>query len=90
MGLTIEQMNIFDGAITLDDVYCNIRDINMTKIDAGYRVSFQVMFIVNNKHIDGKMIEKVYDEVPEEEAWDMCYSLLKEILTADGLNFTDA
>jgi hypothetical protein len=31
----------------------------------------------------------MYDEVPEEEIWDLSYSLLKEILSEDGLEFED-
>lgn len=90
MGLTIEEMSIFEGAITVNNVYCNIRDITITKIEKGYRLSFDVFFNVNDKRIDGKMINKVYDEVPDEEAWSLSYSLLKEILTGDGLVFSDA
>jgi len=90
MGLTIEEMSIFEGAITVNGVYCNVRDITVTKLEEGYRLNFHTFFTVNDKRIDGKMIGKVYDEVPDEEVWSLCYSVLKEILTADGLNFTDA
>lgn len=90
MGLTIEELRIFEGAITVNDIYCNVRDITITKDDNEYILSFKSLFKVNDKLIDAKSIEKHYDEVPEGEAWSLCYTLLKEILTADGLNFTDA
>jgi hypothetical protein len=89
MGIEIQEMSILDGAVTVEHVYCHIRDICITKKDGGYKVSFSAFFKLNNKTIDGKSIEKMYDEVPEEEIWDLSYSLLKEILSEDGLEFED-
>tara|TARA_R100000951_G_scaffold3962_1_gene5018 strand:- start:279 stop:551 length:273 start_codon:yes stop_codon:yes gene_type:complete len=90
MGIEIQSMSILDGAVNVENVYTNIRDITITKKDGGYKLSFSVFFKLNNKIIDAKSIEKIYDEVPDEEAWGLSYSLLKEILTGDGLEFTDA
>ena len=89
MGIQIEEMTILDGAVTVENVYTHIRDICITKKDGGYKLSFSVFFKLNNKTIDAKSIEKMYDEVPEEEIWDLSYSLLKEILTGDDLEFED-
>ena len=90
MGLIIERMDIFQGAITINDVYAKIRDIQVTKEDGKYKLSFSVFFTLSDKIIDNTIISKIYDEVPADEAWGLSYSLLKEILTADGLGFTDS
>ena len=90
MGLIIERMDIFQGAVTINDVYAKIRDIQVTKEDGKYKLSFSVFFTLSDKIIDNTIISKLYDEVPDEEAWGLSYSLLKEILTGDGLEFTDA
>ena len=89
MGIEIDQMTILDGAVTVEAVYTHIRDICITKKDGGYKLQFSVFFKLNDKTIDGKSIEKMYDEVPDEEIWNLSYSLLKEILTEDGLEFED-
>jgi threonyl-tRNA synthetase len=89
MGIEIQEMSILDGAVTVEHVYTHIRDICITKKDGGYKLIFSVFFKLNNKTIDAKSIEKMYDEVPEEEIWDLSYSLLKEILSEDGLEFED-
>ena len=90
MGVIIERMNIFQGAITINDVYAKIRDIQVTKEDGKYKLSFSVFFTLSDKIIDNTIISKLYDEVPADEVWGLSYSLLKEILTGDGLEFTDA
>ena len=90
MGLIIERMDIFQGAVTINDVYAKIRDIQVTKEDGKYKLSFSVFFTLSDKIIDNKIISKIYDEVPDEEAWSLSYSLLKELLTGDGLELTDA
>ena len=90
MGLIIREMDIFQGAVTLNDVYAKIRDIQVTKEDGKYKLSFSVFFTLSDKIIDNTIISKLYDEVPADEVWGLSYSLLKEILTGDGLEFTDA
>jgi len=90
MGLIIERMDIFQGAVTINDVYAKIRDIQVTKEDGKYKLSFSVFFTLSDKIIDNTIISKLYDEVPADEVWGLSYSLLKEILTGDGLDFTDA
>jgi hypothetical protein len=40
MGIEIQEMSILDGAVTVEHVYCHIRDICITKKDGGYKVSF--------------------------------------------------
>jgi len=90
MGLIIQSMSIFQGAVTINDVYAKIRDIQVTKEDGKYKLSFSVFFTLSDKIIDNTIISKLYDEVPADEVWGLSYSLLKEILTGDGLEFTDA
>jgi len=90
MGLIIEQMDIFQGAVTINDVYAKIRDIQVTKEDNKYKLTFSVFFTLSDKIIDNTIISKLYDEVPADEVWVLSYSLLKEILTGDGLELTDA
>ena len=103
MGVTITNYNIFDGAVTLQNVYINIRDIMTTKdIEIGfdnesnqdiqktlYKLQFNINYIFNGKTINTNFIS-IQSETPyTENIWELAYIELKSHLDSENLTYSD-
>jgi hypothetical protein len=92
MGITIKNYPIqsaFD--LVIDEVYCNIRNINVDKdrFTGKYRLSFNVIGVKNGKEMSIMNFNEVSDNPVNIDIWATVYKTLKDSLTAKSLVFTD-
>ena len=92
MGITIKNYPIqsaFD--LVIDEVYCNIRNINVDKdrFTGKYRLSFNVIGVKNGKEMPLLNFNEVSDNPVNIDLWATVYKTLKDSLTAKSLVFTD-
>jgi len=92
MGITIKNYPIqsaFD--LVIDEVYCNIRNINVDKdrFAGKYRLSFNVIGVKNGKEMPIMNFNEVSDNPVNIDIWATVYKTLKDSLTAKSLVFTD-
>jgi len=92
MGITIKNYSIqsaFD--LVIDEVYCNIRNINVDKdrFTGKYRLSFNVIGVKNGKEMSIMNFNEVSDNPVNIDIWATVYKTLKDSLTAKSLVFTD-
>jgi hypothetical protein len=92
MGITIKNYPIqsaFD--LVIDEVYCNIRNINVDKdrFTGKYRLSFNVIGVKNGKEMSIMNFNEVSDNPVNIDIWATVYKTLKDSLTAKSLVFAD-
>lgn len=90
MGLTVNEFKILNGAVTLDTVYANVRDMTTSKNDDNiYTFSFITFYKLNNETIHAEHILTNSETVEALDSWSFAYKVLKEKLTEKGYIFTD-
>ena len=92
MGITIKNYPIqsaFD--LVIDEVYCNIRNINVDKdrFTGKYRLSFNVIGVKNGKEMSILNFNETSDTPVNIDIWATVYKALKDSLTTKNLVFTD-
>ena len=97
MGITINEYPYLDGAITLNNVYVNLRDLKQTKEDSiiddnipvSYEINFTIKYFINNKQLHIELLSKTYTDPVVDNLWDKCYTILKEHLDSKSLTYID-
>lgn len=89
MGIKITELKLYDGAITVGDLYANIRDMRITKNDNKYEVGFICRCYKGSTLIRAMHVGKTCDTNIVKDAWVDCYNILKEYLTEKGITFVD-
>lgn len=103
MGITIESYPMYNGAVTLQNVYVNVRDIRTTKeveIDFNtetnkntstniYKLEFIVKYTFNENTINTNFILKQSETPYTGNLWDLAYTELKTILNAENFIHID-
>ena len=92
MGITIKNYPIqsaFD--LVIDEVYCNIRNINVDKdrFTGKYRLSFNVIGVKNGQEMSILNFNETSDTPVNIDIWATVYKALKDSLTTKNLVFTD-
>jgi hypothetical protein len=88
MGLGIVSVTLFNGLVTINDLYANIRDIRTTKEDGKYRIEF---VLHTKKETENIKVDFFHDSrlEPYLEIWADAYDLCKARLTEQGVSWTD-
>lgn len=91
MGLNVNDFKILNGAVTLDTVYVNVRDMITSKNDDDniYTFNFMTFYKLNNEIVYIENISTNHDNVEALDPWSFAYKVLKEKLTERGYIFTD-
>lgn len=93
MGINATAYKIYDGKITLDNVYINVRDLSTDKETLNgtfYLFSCNCRVMIDNTTVDFIRIDSKQTEPFLENLWDKAYTLLKEKLTEKSISFTDS
>ena len=103
MGVTIESYPVYNGAITLQNVYVNVRELRTTKeVDGGfnietnentstniYKLEFIVNYSFNDNTINTNFISKQSETPYTGNLWELAYTELKANLDAENLTHSD-
>jgi hypothetical protein len=99
MGITIKNYPIQYPDRVIDELYCNIRNINVDKDrnTGKYRLSFSVIGVEEDKKLptphQGSMPIMKFNEVSDNpvniDIWATVYKTLKDSLTAKSFVFAD-
>lgn len=90
MGLNVNEFKILNGAVTLDTVYVNVKDMITSKNDDNmYTFNFMTFYKLNNETVYVENISTNHETVEALDPWSFAYNLLKEKLTERGYTFTD-
>ena len=96
MGLGITSLTIFDGLVTITNLYGRVREITIDKNEEDkfvVRCNFYIYKTGEDGHyiqIRDIFVEKIYNEDFLTKTWEDVYTMVKEYLTTLGIEYTDA
>lgn len=96
MGLNITSLVILGGLVTIENLYGHARDIRVTKDEEGkFAIECNFFIYKNTESLEQVRvmtipIQKSYDNDFLTKTWTDTYTLVKEVLDARGIEYTDA